>query len=329
MKRFFTQYWALLIPVIILLIALLFLMRGTGAADNTVIGMVDAEYVDVAAEFPGRLDSLLVSQGDTVKEGQLLGVLRTTEINAIRRQAEAAIEAASSQVKLLEKGARPEIIKNAGNLYSIAQEQYNLAQKTYQRMERLYNDSVISGTEKDLIYFKFQAARKEMEIARLNQEMLEKGTQPEIIQTATAILKQAEEGYALTKALTDNTRIHAPAAGIISSLVIHQGEIVSIGYPMMTLQKPLSYFIRFNIRQDAAGALPLGTKTKVRVPGCQPETFEVYVSSVAPSLEFANWVPVKEKGKFELRTFTIECKPADVAAINGLRPGMTAALIMP
>ncbi len=329
MKRFLSQYWALLIPVIILLVAVLFLIRNPASQDNTFIGMVDAAYVDVAAEFPGRLDSLLVEQGDTVQQGQLLGVLRTTEINAIRRQAEAAIEAASSQVKLLEKGARPEVIRNAGNLYKIAQDQYDLAQKTYQRMERLYNDSVVSGTEKDIIYFKYQAARKEMEIARLNQEMLKKGTQPEIIQTATAILKQAEQGYELTKALTDNTRIYAPASGIISSLVIHEGEIVSIGYPMMTLQKNMSYFIRFNIRQDKAAALPLGAKARVRVPGCEPEIFDAVVSAVSPSLEFANWVPVKEKGSFELRTFTIELKPVNSSAIRGLRPGMTASLQMP
>ncbi len=329
MKRFFSQYWALLIPVVILLIALLFLMRNPTGGDGSFLGMADAEYVDVAAEFPGRLDTLLVHQGDTVKKGQLLGVLRTTEINAIRKQAEAAIEAASSQLKLLQKGARPEIIQNAGNIYHIAQEQYDLAQKTYQRMERLYNDSVVSGTEKDLIYFKYQAAKKEMEITRLNREMLEKGTQPEIIQTAAAILKQAEQGYELTKALTDNTRVYAPADGIISSLVIHEGEIVSIGYPMMTLQKKASYFFRFNIRQDKAAALPLGGKARVKVPGCRPEEFAVYVSSVAPSLEFANWVPVKEKGKFELRTFTIQCKPEDLTAIQGLRPGMTAALILP
>jgi HlyD family secretion protein len=98
---------------------------------------------------------------------------------------------------------------------------------------------------------------------------------------------------------------------------------------MMTLQKNLSYFIRFNIRQDKASKLPLGAKARVKAPGCQPEEFEVYVSAVAPSLEFANWVPVKEKGKFELRTFTVECKPVDVTAIQGLRPGMTAALILP
>ncbi|WP_298714452.1 biotin/lipoyl-binding protein [Chitinophaga sp.] len=329
MKRFFTQYWALLIPVVILLIAVLFLIRQSPAAENQFLGMVDASYVDVAAEFPGRLDSLFVEQGDTVKQGQLLGVLRTTEINAIRAQAEAAIEAAQSQVKLLEKGARPEIIRNAGNLYKIAQDQYDLARKTYERMERLYSDSVVSGTERDIIHFKYQAAKKEMEIARLNQEMLEKGTQPEIIQTATAILKQAEQGYELTKALTDNTRIHAPADGIISSLVIHQGEIVSIGYPMMTLQKTLSYFIRFNIRQDKAAAYPLGARARVKVPGCDPEQFEVQVSAVSPSLEFANWVPTKEKGAFELRTFTIEMKPVNVTGIQGLRPGMTASLVTP
>ncbi|MGX5818822.1 HlyD family secretion protein [Chitinophaga lutea] len=329
MKRFFTQYWALLIPLVILVIAVLFLMRNPQGKSEPVIGMVDASFIDVAAEFPGRLDSLFVKEGDTVKAGQLLGVLRTTEINAVRRQAEAAIDAAQAQVQLFEKGPRPEVVKNAGNLLDIAREQYDLAQKTYSRIERLYRDSVISGTEKDLIYFKLQAAEKEVEIARLNQQLLEKGTRPEIIRTAAAILQQAEEAHNLTKALTDNTRIHAPADGIISTLVIHQGEIVSIGYPMMTLQKHASYFIRFNIRQDNAGGLPLGAKARVKVPGCEPETFGVYVSSVAPSLEFANWVPVKEKGKFELRTFTIECKPEDMAAIRGLRPGMTAALILP
>jgi len=323
------QYWALLVPIAILLVAVLYLVKEPAVDTSLPIGMVDASYVDVAAEFPGRLDSLHVAEGDTVKKGQLLGVLRTTEIDAIRNQALAAIEAAEGQVKLLEKGARPEVIQSAGKLYKIAQDQYDLAQKTYQRMERLYNDSVVSGQEKDIIYFKYQAAKKEMEIAKLNQEMLEKGAQPEMLQTATAILKQAQQGYELTKALSDNTRIYAPANGIISSLIIHEGEIVSIGYPMMTLQKNDSYIIRFNLRQDIGGKLPLGTAAKVSVPGCDPELFDVKVSSIAPSLTFANWVPTNQKGSFEMRTFTIEFKPANPAAIKGLRPGMTAALHLP
>ncbi|RAJ08420.1 HlyD family secretion protein [Chitinophaga skermanii] len=329
MKQFLKNYWALFIPVVILLIALYYLMKSPAENTKQPIGMVDASYVDVAAEFPGRLDSLLVHEGDTVRKGQLLGVLRTTEIDAIRKQALAAIEAAESQVKLLEKGARPELVQSAGKLYKIAQDQYDLAQKTFQRMERLYNDSVVSGQEKDIIYFKYQAAKKEMEIARLNQQMLEKGTQPEIVQTATAILKQAQQGYELTKALTDNTRIYAPADGIISSLITHEGEIVSIGYPMMTLQKDNSYILRFNIRQDLGGKFPVGAVTKATVPGCTPEQFDVRVSTVSPSLDFANWVPTSDKGKFEMKTFTIEFKPVDLSSIKGLRPGMTAAIAIP
>ncbi|SHL42568.1 HlyD family secretion protein [Chitinophaga jiangningensis] len=329
MRNFLKNYWALLVPIIIIIIALFFFVKKPTAADDSVIGMVDADYVDVAAEFPGRLDSLLVKQGDTVRKGQLLGVLRSTEINAIRNQALAAIDAAQAQLTLLQKGARPEVIQAANNLYKITQDQYELMQKTYKRMENLFSDEVISGQEKDLVYFKLQASKKEMETAKLNVEMLEQGRRPELIQAAAAILTQAREGYELTKALSDNTYIHAPSDGIISSMVISEGEIVSIGYPLITLQKPETYHMRFNIRQDQMNKLKLGTVVKMTVPGCEPEKFDAKVHEVSPSLTFANWVPVKAKGDFELRTFTVDFKPVNEAAINGLRPGMTASMNLP
>ncbi|HWV66355.1 HlyD family secretion protein [Chitinophaga sp.] len=329
MRAVLKNYWALLIPIAILVIALIFLIKKPAAADRSVIGMVDADYVDVAAEFPGRLDSLLVKQGDTIRKGQLLGVLRSTEINAIRNQAQAAIDAAKGQLTLLQKGARPEAIKAADNLYNITRQQYELMQKTYQRMQNLFNDDVISGQEKDLVYFKLQAAKKEMETAKLNMDMLQQGSRPELITTAAAIVRQAEQGYELTKALSDNTYIHAPADGIISSMVIEEGEIVAIGYPLMTIQKPATYHITCNIRQDDMQRFPLGTRVQVRVPGCDPENFEAEVHKVAPSLTFANWVPVKEQGKFELRTFTVDLTPVNQAGVKGLRPGMTASMNLP
>ncbi len=322
------KYWALLVPLLVLLIALYFMLGRSKRDDaDTVVGMVDVSSVDVAAELPGRMDSLFVREGDTVSKGRLLGVLQSTEINAVRQQAFAAVDAAKGQLDLLQRGARPEIVASSNNLYKIAQDQYDLFNKTYTRMQRLYSDEVISGQEKDLVYFKMEASKKEMETAKLNLEMLQKGTSPEIIQSAKAILRQAEHGYELMNSLAGNARIYAPASGVISSLVIHEGEIVSIGYPIITIQKSDSYFIRFNIRQDKIKAFSLNDKATVIVPGCTPEQFRVTVSSVSPSLEFANWVPVKEKGAFELRTFTVECRPAE--NVSGLRAGMTASLQLP
>ncbi|GAA3749019.1 secretion protein HlyD [Flavobacterium ginsengisoli] len=329
MKDIFKNYWALLIPILVVVIALIFFLKGNNDSENNFIGMVDASSVDVAAEFPGRLDSLLVKQGDTVHTGQLVAILRSNEINAIKAQALAAIDAAKGQQELLTQGARPELIEATSKLYQISEEQYKLFSTTYDRMERLYNADVISGQEKDVFYFKFQAAKKEMETAKLNLKMLKDGARPELLKTANAIVKQAEEAYELTKALGDNTRVLAPADGVISSMVTHQGEIVSIGYPMMTIEKKNSTVIKFNIRQDKANLLKVGTKASVKVPGCDPEVFDVLVSSIAPTLEFANWVPSKDKGEFELRTFTIEFRPEKLAEIKGLRSGMTASLILP
>jgi HlyD family secretion protein len=288
--------------------------------------MVDASSIDVAAEFPGRLDSLFVEKGDTVKSGQLLAMLRTNEIDAIRSQAQSAVDVAKQQLSLLQQGPRADMVTASDKLYQIAQDQYNLFSQTYDRMERLYNKDVVSGQEKDVFYFKYQAAKKEMETAKLNLDMLKQGTRPELINSANAILKQAQQAYNLTKTLTDNTKIYAPASGVIASLVIHQGEIVSIGYPIMTVEKNNSYFIRFNIRQDIAAKLKTGSAATVRVPGCTPETFDVQVSSISPSLTFANWVPTKEKGQFELRTFAIEFKPVHPEQIKDMHSGMTASL---
>lgn len=330
MKDFFKNYWALLVPLVVLVIALLFLLKKTGNnQEENLVGMIDATNIDVAAEFPGRLDSLFVEQGDTVRIGQLLGVLRTNEIDAIRSQAKAGIEAAKGQLELLQNGARSELVQATSKLYQISQDQYDLFSKTNDRMQRLYNADVISGQERDIFFFKFEASKKEMEMAKLNLDMLKNGTRPELIKSAKAIVQQAQQAYELTRALHDNTRIYAPANGVITNLVIHQGEIVAIGYPIMTIEKENSTVLRFNVRQDRSSKLPVGAKAAVRVPGCQPDQFEVVVSTVSPSLEFANWVPTKDRGQFELRTFSIECKPKDPAAIKGLRSGMTASLQLP
>lgn len=327
MKNFIKNYWAMSIPLVILIIALLFLFSSNSSNEDQVIGMVEAEFVDVAATFPGKVDSLLVQKGDTVQQGELLAILRTTEINVIKKQALAAIEAAQSNLDLLENGPRTESIKSAQNLYEIAQHQYDLVEKTYQRMLDLYQNQVISGQEKDLIYFKYQAAKKEMEMAQLHLQMLHKGSRPEMIKAAAAILKQAEQAYALTDAIAENTHIKAPVSGIITSLITHAGEIVAMGYPMMSVQKKNSFYVQFNIRQDHINRLQKGTKVTLHIPGCQPEMIDAIVSEIAPALEFANWVPEQGSGQFELRTFNIQCTP--VGEVKGLRPGMTAALQLP
>ena len=52
--------------------------------------------------------------------------------------------------------------------------------KTYSRFQNLYAQGVVSGQERDVVYFKYKAAQKELETAKLNVELLQRGNNKEL-----------------------------------------------------------------------------------------------------------------------------------------------------
>jgi len=330
MKKFITRYWTIFIPVVVLSVALIFLFKRSEHTDeNFVIGMADAEFINISSAIPGKMDSLLVNEGDTVMENQLLAVLGSTEVNSFQQMARLNLDAATTQLEMLRKGTRPELIGMAHNLYQVARQQYEVAMQTNERIENLYKNQVVSGEERDLIQLQYRASQHEMESAKMNLAMLQQGNQPEVIKAAEIGVQQAEQSLLLSRSITGDARIFSPAEGIISSVVIHKGEFVSIGYPIITLMKKGTQFIRFNIRQDKMKGIAIEKVYNITMPGCEPETFAARVSHIEPTLTFADWVPVKESGSFELRTFTVEFEPVNPSRISGFRPGMTGSLILP
>ncbi|WP_300602447.1 HlyD family secretion protein [Niabella sp.] len=329
-KTGFKNYWALLIPLLILLIALLFLLRkDKKPGRETITGMVDAATVDVSAGMPGRLEALNVKTGDTVTEGQLLATLKSESLDIVKSQAGDAVNIAQQNLDLLKRGVAPEVLKSAVNIQDIAEQQLQLVTKTYDRMIRLYDQGVISGQEKDLISFKYEAAKKELETAKLNVELLRKGSNPQMLGSAQSLLSQAKGAEELAANVKEKASIHAPAAGIITTLVSKQGEMVNAGYPIMTIQKEASFFITFNVRQDLMTRLPKGAVADLKIPGCVPENIKGTVTELAPALGYANWVPADQSGQMELRTFSIKVVPQHMESIQGLRSGMTAQLLLP
>src|SRR5690606_16183470 len=127
---------------------------------DAIIGMVDAEFVDVSASLPGRVVDLLVKQDDEVKEGQIVAQMKTSEIETIQSQVSEAVTIAQNQLNKVNRGVEPEVLASAKNLQQIAQQQMDLMNKTYSRFQNLYSEGVVSGQERDIVYFKFKAAQK-------------------------------------------------------------------------------------------------------------------------------------------------------------------------
>lgn len=329
MKNFIKNYWAVFIPIIVLVIALIYLFQNRSPESNkeAVIGMVDAEFVDVSPSLPGRVVELLVKEGDDVKEGQVVAQMKTSEIETIQAQVSEAVTVAQNQLDKINRGVEPEVLRSAENLQQIAKQQMDLMNKTYTRFQDLYSEGVISGQERDVIYFKYKAAQKELETANLNVQLLQRGNNQELKNSAQAILNQAKGADQLAQEIKDNASIKAPASGKISTMISNKGEMVNAGYPMMTIQKDNSFFVKFNLRQNQMTKIDKGSTVKMRIPGCLPEEIKGTVVELAPALGYADWVPEKQNGEFELRTFQIKVKPENINSIKGLRSGMTAQLV--
>jgi HlyD family secretion protein len=329
MKNFIKNYWAVFIPIIVLVIALIYLFQNRSPESNkeAVIGMVDAEFVDVSPSLPGRVVELLVKEGDDVKEGQVVAQMKTSEIETIQAQVSEAVTVAQNQLDKINRGVEPEVLRSAENLQQIAKQQMDLMNKTYTRFQDLYSEGVISGQERDVIYFKYKAAQKELETANLNVQLLQRGNNQELKNSAQAILNQAKGADQLAQEIKDNASIKAPASGKISTMISNKGEMVNAGYPMMTIQKDNSFFVKFNLRQNQMTKIDKGSTVKMKIPGCLPEEIKGIVVELAPALGYADWVPEKQNGEFELRTFQIKVKPENINSIKGLRSGMTAQLV--
>ncbi|MGI9951977.1 efflux RND transporter periplasmic adaptor subunit [Moorellaceae bacterium AZ2] len=215
-------------PLVSLLLTVSLLVTGCSKqAEQSglkVDGMVEAEEVDVAAKIPGRIQSIQVREGDTVKAGQVLAYIEVKELKEKEKQAQAAVEAARAQYEkaknalLLQekaseadiqaaqaavnqamsqydkakKGPRAQQIEQARAKLDQAKAALEVAEKSYERTKQLFESGAASQQMLDEVKAKYEAARQEMRYAEEGLKLLEEGTQEEDIRAAAAAVQQAQ-----------------------------------------------------------------------------------------------------------------------------------------
>ncbi|MDR0723971.1 MAG: efflux RND transporter periplasmic adaptor subunit [Endomicrobium sp.] len=178
-----------------------------------------------------------------------------------------------------------------------ANSQYVLAKKTYNRMKNLYQNRVIPKQQFDEIEYKYKAA----------------------FQKVKAVEGQLDEINAYYLELT----IVSPIDGEIVQVIANHGELVSTGYPIITILDPKNIWVVFNIREDDLKNIEKGKSYQVFFPALD-KTFEMEVVYISALGTFASWKPTAQQGNYDLKTFEIRLKSKELIA--NLRPGMTAVL---
>ena len=173
--------------VVVALVGVLFLQP----KDPYIQGQADADQVRISSKVPGRIESLLVEEGQTVRQGDTLGRLYIPDIEAKKAQAAAALSAAQAQNKKAQKGARSEQITAAYQVWQKAVAGLEIAEKSYRRMENLFGEGVVTAQKRDEALANYKAMQASERAARSQYDMAVNGAERADREAASAPVERA------------------------------------------------------------------------------------------------------------------------------------------
>ena len=304
------------VVIIVALIGFLALDRGP----NVIQGQVEVSEYRVSSKVPGRILELRVKEGDYVKAGDTLAILDAPEVRAKMEQAQSAESAAAALELKARNGAREEQIRGAYNVLQQAKAGYEIAEKSYNRVQRLYDEGVMSAQKRDEAFANYKAMEAQMKAAQSQYDMAVNGARKEDKMAAAAQVGRAKGAVQEVNSYIHETVQTAPKEGEVSDVYPKVGELIGTGSPIMSIAVMDDMWGTFNVREDQLGDLKVGSEFTVFVPAFNKE-IRMKVYYLKDQGSYAVWKATKANGQYDLKTFEVKARPVD--KLDGLRPGMS------
>ena len=287
---------------------------------DTIQGQVEVGEYRVSSKVPGRILELRVKEGDFVKAGDTLAIIDAPEVRAKMEQAQGA-EAAASAIELkAQNGARKEQIQGAYQVLQQATAGKEIAEKSYNRVQRLYDEGVMSAQKRDEAYANFKAMEAQMKAAQSQYDMAVNGARREDKLAAQAQTARARGAVQEVNSYIHETVQTAQKDGEVSDIYPKVGELVGTGSPIMSIAMMDDLWGTFNIREDRLAGMKVGSEFTVFVPAFNKE-IRMKVYYIKDQGSYAVWKATKANGQYDLKTFEVKARPVD--KLDGLRPGMS------
>lgn len=294
---------------------------------DQVQGMVDAREVRITSKVTGRIAAFQVEEGQPVAAGQLLYTIASPEVAAKTEQAGGALAAAEAVADKAGNGARPEDIRAAEAQWRRADAAAALAQTTYQRTQRLFEEGVLAGQKRDEARTNAVASREAANAARAQYDQARAGARSEDKAAAGGQVQQARGAVAEVAAAEAETRVTAPMAGEVGRRLAQPGELVPQGFPVFMLTDVAHPWVTLTLRETQLHGLARGKELAGTVPALDNRRVRFRVTYLAPAGDFATWRATRQSSGFDIKSFEVRVVPT--AAVAGLRPGMTVLFDWP
>ena len=290
-----------------------------------IMGEVDADEYRVANKVPGRIDTVFVKEGDFVMAGDTLAHINSPEVEAKLAQAEAARSAATAQSSKAKNGARQQQIASAYEMWQKAEVGVDIAKKSYDRIQKLDNQGVVSAQKHDEVEAQYKAALATANAAKSQYDMALEGAQDEDKKAALALVAQANGAVTEVQGYMRDRYILAPADGEVVQIYPKKGELLGTGAPVMSIVDMSNVWFTFSIREDMLNGMKVGSEVKIKIPALGEQTYNGEVTYMRAMASYATWRATKTSGEYDVKSFDLKVVPTE--KIPDLRQGMTAIIV--
>ncbi|MDY5091788.1 MAG: biotin/lipoyl-binding protein [Prevotella sp.] len=283
-------------------------------------GYVEVSEYRVSSKVPGRVLELRVKEGDYVKVGDTLAILDAPDVKAKLAQAQSAESAATAMDQMANNGARREQINGAFALLQQAKAGLEIAQKSYNRVQRLYDEGVMSAQKRDEAFANYKALEAQVKAAQSQYEMAVNGARREEKLAAAAQVNRAKGAVQEVSSYINETMQIAQKEGEVSDVFPKVGELIGTGSPIMNISILDDMWGTFNVREDQLNGMQVGSTITAFVPAFNKD-IEMKVYYIKDQGSYATWKATKANGQYDLKTFEVKARP--IKPFEGLRPGMS------
>jgi HlyD family secretion protein len=287
-------------------------------------GTVEARNIRVGSKVGGRIDRVLVREGDAVQSGQVLITFDDKELQAALEQsragalkaergyrpeeiaeARAAAEQAKADYEMRKNGYRKEDVDAAQDDLERAKADEIRTRLDFERYDALAKKDLVSKQQRDTAEANWKMALAQKEMSQHKYDEMQRGYRPEEIASAEARylqaranlekmehgnrhedIAQARAAFALDEARFRERQVVAPSAAIVEVLDVRPGDLIAPNTPVATLLEKDQTYVRIYIPETELGRVKVGQKAEVRVDSFPKAVFDGEVEQINQQAEF-------------------------------------------
>ena len=311
---------------IYLLLVVVISAVGCGKPKTEVIqGKIEREQIGIVSKIPGKIIEIRIQEGDFVRKGDTLAILDIPEVDAKKSQAEGAVQSAKAQYDMTLKGATDNQLKQLEAKQKALKEQYELTQKSINRLSNMLKDSLVSQQMYDEAFAKYQGAQSQYLAVQAEISDVKYGARIE--QQKMALGQQERALGALQEvSVADSERyIIAPQDMTVESITLKAGELALPGYTLISGTISESTYFRFTIPESRLSKVQKGQEVTVNIVYNKSQV-KGKITSVKALGAYANIATAYPDYEIQESLFEIKISPVDISQTKDLFTKTTVTL---